>query len=86
MTTSHAANRNATPVLGWACALLLGLLMAGVLLCAALFVSSRRDVEAAHNPRSGFTTARSANATTDSAQPESQGQAREYESAAGSAD
>ena len=86
MTTSHAADGNTTPVLGWACALLLGLLMAGVLLCAALFVSSRRNVEAAQNPHTGFTAARADDAPVNSAQPDSRKYAREYETSAGSAD
>jgi hypothetical protein len=73
MTTSHAADRSnsaprsSTPALGWACACLLGLLMAGLLLSAALLISNGRNAEAAHNPLSDVTTVQ-----TDSNAPEAQ--------------
>jgi len=86
--TSHTANRTATPALGWACALLLGLLMAGVLVCAALFITSRREVQTARGPSSELTTVAADNASeTDSpALQDSRIEASDSRTPAGSAD
>ena len=88
MTISLAAIRFATPALGWACALLLGLLMAGMLLCAALFISNRREVQTAHEPSSERTTAQADNpSSADSpALPDAPKEASEPRTPAGSAD